>query len=111
MGQCTTELRVDLPSNWSALKSLFEKDPAEVPPDKRWLCLTEDIWQAKSSNGRFCVDLGWYPQGDLNGSFTGSLIEEDNWESPVEQFSAKDYRIMINWIRATITKCQQLIGE
>lgn len=62
-------------------------DPDELPNDAEWL--DTDLWTAKSPDGRFLLDVGWYPQGDPKGSFHCRVIEWNDWDSPSEQFSTR----------------------
>lgn len=47
-------------------------------------CLTEDLLQVKFPNG-YLLDIGWYPECDIDGEFLIQLIKSENWEVPVCQ--------------------------
>lgn len=62
--------------------------------DRLWLfAYTEDIFYIYTNISRkknkelerqtLAIDLGWYPDGKLNGRFRLLAILNDNWENPL----------------------------
>lgn len=44
--------------------------------------LKEDLLQVNYSN-KYILDIGWYPEFDIEGQFTISVIADYNWEKPL----------------------------
>ena len=91
--ECLQPLRI--PSGWTIMFNKLENmEPKEISPeDKIWLyAYTEDILymytnisqknNKKTEEQKLAIDLGWYPDGDPNGSFRLLAILDDNWETP-----------------------------
>ena len=74
---------------------------SEYDPDKDggeyFYELCEDLLQLENKN--LLIDLGWYPYGDINGSYTLYLVDTTNerpFEYPLELFSSKSKQEIIN---------------
>ena len=92
-----------IPEGWTVVFNKFEDtDPESVPKsdEDTWLfAFSEDILYIRSETSRkqnkqlelqtLGLDLGWYPEGDPNGSFTLYAILNENWESPLLTFSSR----------------------
>lgn len=44
--------------------------------------LKEDLLQIVFSNN-YLLDLGWYPEGDINGNFVIQIVKDYDWDKPV----------------------------
>ena len=55
--------------------------------------LKEDLAQITYPGG-IVLDLGWYPSFDLQGEFKVTVVQNDDWESPIFQAGAKDFRAL-----------------
>lgn len=64
--------------------------------------LKEDLAQITFPGGKV-LDLGWYPSFDPRGEFRVLVIQDGDWESPVFQASAKDFRSLKHQIRLAIS--------
>lgn len=65
-----------------AQNHFFDITPGEVlDGDRLDFPFVEDILQLHNDNLRMTLDLGWYPDGDPNGSFRLLLIQ---WDAPPE---------------------------
>lgn len=59
--------------------------------------LSEDLIQVEYENGKI-IDVGWYPEFDINGHFVISMIEGQNWEKPVKKYIAKNVNELYKYI-------------
>lgn len=91
-----------IPGGWTVAFNKFEKtDPEELSEqDEKWLySFNEDILymysdvsrkqNKQTENQRLGIDLGWYPDGEPNGSFKLLAILNENWEKPLLEFSSR----------------------
>ena len=80
-----------IPSGWTVNYNHFsEYDPLTESPEYLYE-LSEDMLQME--NDRFLIDLGWYPEMDLNGRFILVLADrtrERPFEHPIERFETRD---------------------
>ena len=44
--------------------------------------LKEDLLQVSFENN-FILDLGWYPEFDINGNFILQVIKHNDWDKPI----------------------------
>lgn len=68
--------------------------------------LKEDLIQVQY-NESILIDIGWYPEFSTYGSFIVNVVENADWENPLEQCKAKSYRALVNCIRA----CVAIVAE
>ena len=91
-----------IPLGWTiGINKLENLEPQELSgDDESWLYdFTEDILWIHRTNQRkknkqfeeqtLSIDLGWYPDGDPAGSFRLVAILNDNWDSPLLEFSSR----------------------
>ncbi|MDE6775862.1 MAG: hypothetical protein K2J37_06185 [Ruminococcus sp.] len=86
-------------TGWNVKYNMFseydlDKDGAEYSDE-----LYEDLLQLENKN--LLIDLGWYPHGDIKGSYKLYLVDKTNdspFELPVEIFSSKSKQEIINRI-------------
>lgn len=52
--------------------------------------LGEDILQIEHLHKYYIVDIGWYQSLDLYGKFKIVLIKNENWNSPLLEYSTTD---------------------
>lgn len=92
-----------IPDGWTVVFNKFENiDPESVSKsdEDTWLfAFSEDILYIRSEASRkqnkqlelqtLGIDLGWYPEGDPNGSFTLYAILNEDWENPLLTFSSR----------------------
>ncbi len=73
-------------------------DVETLDPNKEddWLFLVQDITYIVRNDehkvNHICVDLGWYPEADPNGKFILYVIQNQDWEKPLEEFSSRNVR-------------------
>ncbi len=46
--------------------------------------LKEDLGQIEFADGTI-IDMGWYPEFNVEGAFTVQLVRGSNWEAPLMQ--------------------------
>ena len=44
------------------------------------------------------IDLGWYPDGDSAGSFLLQAVLNDNWMSPLLEFTSRSKKDVVNML-------------
>lgn len=95
--------RLRIPSGWKVTYNNF----CEIEPplnasadDDMWLFFTEDLLQIvkEKKKKEFLIDLGWIPEAEPEGSFYLQVIENSNWEKPLEEFKSKDQKLIIEKI-------------
>lgn len=45
--------------------------------------LREDLLQVSYGDDKYILDVGWFPEGELDGSFRVVIIENYNWDQPI----------------------------
>lgn len=95
-----------IPGGWTVnFNDFMDIDPSEISDkkvsnEKEWLLyFSEDLLYISTEITRkrnkqtetqsLGIDLGWYPEGDPNGSFKLQAILNDNWENPLLSFSSR----------------------
>lgn len=93
-----------IPGGWTVVFNEFANiDPMEISDEDedKWLFyLSEDLLYLSAQSTRkqnkqtqiqtLGIDLGWYPEGDPNGSFKLQAILDENWENPLLEFSSRN---------------------
>jgi hypothetical protein len=75
------------------------QDPLDPERD----CLKEDLIQVTFDRGTI-VDVGWFPEFSLDGSFVVQVIQDRDWESPVHKARCKT----LNELRQAFEQCLEL---
>lgn len=91
-----------IPPNWTIkLNKLKDIDPETLAPeDENWLFdFNEDIIYMESQIARkrdrqleeqkLGIDLGWYPDGEPEGSFLLQAVLNEDWVDPLMKFSSR----------------------
>lgn len=91
-----------IPPNWTIkLNKLKDIDPETLAPeDENWLfAFNEDIIYMESQITRkrdrqieeqkLGIDLGWYPDGEPEGSFLLQAVLNEDWVDPLIKFSSR----------------------
>ncbi len=96
-----------IPIGWTVkYNKLKNIEPNELEhDDKSWLFdLTEYILHLelihknKLKDKSIRIDLGWYPDGDINGSFKAVAIVDKNWERPILEYSTRSKKKIVEVI-------------
>ncbi|MDM1528404.1 hypothetical protein [Myroides odoratimimus] len=78
----------------------FNDSPAEVIDE-----LKEDLLQAAFDN-QIILDIGWYPEFDINGHFSVQVIANYNWEAPLYKENCKSFTCLETAVISTLRYCQ-----
>lgn len=62
-------------------------------------CLYEDLLQVESIDKRCLLDVGWYPELELNGSFKVVVIENYDWQNPLYEKKVTNLSDLKNVLR------------
>ena len=75
-----------IPSGWLVAQNHFyDVTPSSVCSDGRLdFPFVQDILQLRNRNLRMPLDLGWYPDGDPNGSYRLVLVQWDQLPNHAE---------------------------
>lgn len=100
-----------IPGGWTvAFNKLEDVEPEELSPeDERWpgsfvediLYIYRDCLRKKKKQlerQRLGIDLGWYPDGDPAGSFLLQAVLNDNWMSPLLEFTSRSKKDVVNML-------------
>lgn len=63
--------------------------------------LTQDLLQVEYKNN-YILDIGWYPDFDINGSFNIYIIKDYNWENYIYRMQCKDEENLKYYINQAI---------
>lgn len=84
---------------WKVEYNMFSEYDPDTDGSEYAYELYEDLLQL--SNNDLLLDLGWYPHGDINGSYKLYLVDETKespFESPLEVFVSKSKQEVIKKI-------------
>ncbi|WP_248925047.1 hypothetical protein [Paenibacillus hamazuiensis] len=106
---------LNIPNGWIINKNIF----TEVCPERfhnddyedRWE-FNEDILQIVNTSQRRIIDLGWYPEFNLDGQYCLKVVEwTNNWEEqteywiqPIMKYYSRDIKEIKNKIEDLIMK-------
>lgn len=94
-----------IPTGWKVQWNMFdEADPVfftEEDSDYRH-SFVEDLLQLQKD--KYTVDLGWYPEGKVEGEYLLVLIKNENWSEPLFNFSSRDKDRIIQEIERLLQK-------
>lgn len=68
--------------------------------------LTEDQLQVESIDGNYLLDVGWYPEFSLKGSFKIMIIKKYDWDNPLFLKECLD----IPTLKVTLCECISRYG-
>jgi hypothetical protein len=95
---------VVLPAGWTSIGSLPSDEALSAATSDRPWSLKEDLWQARSANDRFTLDVGWYPEFDPTGRFVCLVVEGGSWETPSERFETRSAAEVAQWVRSILPR-------
>ena len=84
-----------IPSGWlvSYNNGLYEvdPDPAVVPKDDRWWIFKEDMLQMRHEVNNQLLDIGWYPDGDIQSGEYVLVVHEGDFRGPeLHRYTTRD---------------------
>lgn len=62
--------------------------------------LKEDLYQAQMDN--YILDIGWYPEFDINGCFKVFVIKDFDWSNPISIMESISYQQLEKDIEASL---------
>jgi hypothetical protein len=74
-----------IPSGWEVTTNHFYEIHIDELEEDEWYPFIEDILHIKSKGYRATIDLGWYPEGDINGKFHLELLP---WEKSTKAYTS-----------------------
>lgn len=77
-----------------------------LPLQQQLEVLKEDLLQVESEDGFYLLDVGWYPEFDLTGSFGIQVIKKHDWEKPLYSKNASN----VSSLKTAIKDCVLLYG-
>lgn len=83
----------------------FNIDP-HLAFEKQELSFNEDLFQV-SYEGKYTIDIGWYPAMKKNGNFKIVIIKNFNWEHPIYLKKTKDFKELYNFLE----ECAQIVKD
>jgi hypothetical protein len=88
------------------IKYIEEDLTLDIPFSQQEDCLREDLLQVAYGESNLILDVGWYPQGDIEGSFSIFVIKDYDWSSPVFFQESKTTESLFDAISRAITYCR-----
>ena len=65
-----------IPAGWFISYNMFSEYDPDTDGEEYCFELCEDLLQLKNKN--LLIDLGWYPEGDINGNYKLYLVDITN---------------------------------
>jgi hypothetical protein len=79
--------------------------PNRLPDNKEEaMGFGEDLLQFRQTEKKITIDVGWYPEADYQGHFKCQVIENENWEKPLNFVDIYDPAAVWSWLQESITK-------
>ncbi|MCY7829313.1 hypothetical protein MOD54_06420 [Bacillus spizizenii] len=73
-----------------------EIDPRTLEPnDDSWFLFTDSLLQLYHEQSSITLDLGWVPDISAEGNYLVSIVKNNDWETPIKEFSSDDYKKVI----------------
>ena len=95
-----------IPTGWNVPYNKFlEIEPNDLKEDDSiWLHFTQDILQLKYRFRKMelLVDLGWYPETEIGGTFRLVVIKHTEWEDPLEVFESRSKKEIVEKIESIL---------
>lgn len=88
-----------IPAGWFVSYNMFSEYDPDTDSEEYCFELCEDMLQLKNKN--LLIDLGWYPEGDINGNYKLFLVDttiEFPFETPLQVFSSGSKKEIIQMI-------------
>lgn len=96
-----------VPKQWKLKYNKLLKldlDKVERSNDKIWSELSEDIVNIVNYESNIMVDVGWYPEFSKNGHYGLVVIENNEWQKPIETFVTRNTNELIEKIIMILDK-------
>jgi len=69
--------------------------------NQKW-SFKEDLIQIHFNEGKYIIDVGWYPEFNEKGSFVISVINDYDWNNPIFEKNGKSVDHLIMYINKAI---------
>lgn len=79
-----------------------------IPIENQLYSLKEDLIQVDYDE-RYIIDIGWYPEFSLDGSFRIVAIENYDWGSPLFTYSCKTLEQLHSAIEESVDRVEKLL--
>jgi hypothetical protein len=92
-----------IPTGWTVAynNGLYEIDPSDesVSGVERWVVFKEDMLQMRNERRNRLLDLGWYPEGDLETGQYGLVVYEGDFDGRLlHEFRGRDRPALVEEI-------------
>src|SRR5262249_46395423 len=92
-----------IPTGWHVVfnNGLYEIDPLPdlIPKDDRWCLFKEDMLQMTHARFNRLLDVGWYPEGNLNEGQYALVVHEGDFHGKLlHQFATRDRLTLVEEI-------------
>lgn len=101
------KVEFNLPVQWKLnYNKLLKADPDKISSkdDKIWDEFSEDIVNMVNSEHNILLDVGWYPEFTSNGHYGLVVIENNEWQRPIEAFVTRSIEELTEKITLFINK-------
>ncbi|WP_294154739.1 hypothetical protein [uncultured Clostridium sp.] len=96
-----------LPQRWKLnYNKLLKVNPDAITSedDERWCKFSEDILNMVNSEHNILLDVGWYPEFSIDGHFGLIVIENNEWQRPLETFVTRNVQKLTEKILLIVNK-------
>lgn len=85
-------------AGWKIIYNNFTEYDIHIHDKKDSFELHEDLLQLYHEKANLLIDLGWYPSYDINGNYLLLLVQNSQWNCPLEQISSTSKKEIIAYI-------------
>ena len=76
-------------AGWKVEYNNFTEYDMEEDGGNDWLEWNEDLLRLYNEKANLIIDLGWYPDGDIKGSYRLVAILDDHWNKPILELKTR----------------------
>lgn len=101
------KINFKIPDQWKMnYNRLLKINPYKIEEfnDDIWSEYSEDILNMVNEEENIMLDIGWYPEFSRDGYYGLVLIEDNEWQRPLETFVTKDTEDLVNRIIEILDK-------
>lgn len=70
--------------------------------------LREDMFLLSLGNWEKIIDVGWYPEGEVEtGAYIVRVVESgghESWDNPLEEFTSQNPHAVLQWVRERLVR-------
>ncbi|MGB8468122.1 MAG: hypothetical protein WCE21_03880 [Candidatus Babeliales bacterium] len=86
----------------------FNIDP-DLPLQEQLFSLTEDLLQISYCNGKYLIDVGWYPEFSVQGSFMIRVIKDYDWLNPIFKKKVKSLEMVTRYLQKAVKIVEEVL--